>query len=149
MEQTLAEESFETIVYERRNAVASITLNRPNVLNALNKKAIRELRTAFECARDDAQVCGVIVTGAGDRAFIAGADISELAAATPVEAVQAARAGFAPAPRTRRKAPKPSWKNGVRSSQVDKARFSIPLSQHAPGAHAAGGGLLKIMEVIR
>ncbi|MGF6960172.1 enoyl-CoA hydratase-related protein [Paraburkholderia youngii] len=95
MEQTLAQQSFETIVYEQRNAAAVITLNRPEVLNALNQKAIRELKAAFECARDDARIGGVIVTGAGDRAFIAGADIGELATATPVEAVHAARAGQA------------------------------------------------------
>jgi enoyl-CoA hydratase len=86
-------EAFETIVYEKNDGVALVTLNRPNVLNALNHKAIRELTSAFEAARADADVRGVIITGAGERAFIAGADISELAAATPVEAEQQASAG--------------------------------------------------------
>ncbi|KAG8149730.1 enoyl-CoA hydratase-related protein [Burkholderia catarinensis] len=95
MKQTFTSESFETIVYERKDAVAFVTLNRPKVLNALNHKAIGELTVAFESARDDPDVRGVIITGSGDRAFIAGADISELAAATPVEAEQQARAGQA------------------------------------------------------
>ena len=57
-----------------------MTVNRPKVLNALNTPTWKDLRTAFEDARDDAAVRGVILTGAGDKAFIAGADISELAA---------------------------------------------------------------------
>jgi enoyl-CoA hydratase len=86
-------ESFETIACERRDGVALVTLNRPKVLNALNRTAIGELTVAFESARDDPEVRGVIITGAGERAFIAGADISELAAATPVDAEQRASAG--------------------------------------------------------
>ncbi|CAB3809256.1 Short-chain-enoyl-CoA hydratase [Paraburkholderia ultramafica] len=95
MEQILTPESFETIAYQKKDAVALVTLNRPKVLNALNRKAIGELTIAFASARDDPDVRGVIITGSGDRAFIAGADISELAAATPVEAEQQARAGQA------------------------------------------------------
>ena len=56
-----------------------MTVNRPKVLNALNTPTWKDLRTAFEDARDDDAVRGVILTGAGDKAFIAGADISELA----------------------------------------------------------------------
>lgn len=95
MVQSLTPESFETITYEKKGAVAYVTLNRPKVLNALNQRAISELKTAFEAARDDAEVSGVIVTGVGDRAFIAGADIGELASATPVEAEQHSRDGQA------------------------------------------------------
>jgi len=86
---------FDTLLYEKRNATAYLTLNRPEVMNALNQKAIAELRAAFEDARDDPQVRGIIVTGAGDRAFIAGADINELATATPIEAERRTRAGQA------------------------------------------------------
>ncbi|WP_205791483.1 enoyl-CoA hydratase-related protein [Burkholderia sp. Ac-20353] len=71
MKQILTPESFETIVYERNGAVASVTLNRPKVLNALNHKAIGELTVVFESARDDPDVRGVMITGSGDRAFIA------------------------------------------------------------------------------
>jgi enoyl-CoA hydratase/carnithine racemase len=70
-----------------------VTVNRPKVLNALNKATWADLRTAFEDARDDAAVRGVILTGAGDKAFIAGADISELARVTAFEAEQSSRFG--------------------------------------------------------
>src|SRR5438128_475190 len=67
------------VVYEKKAAIAYVTVNRPKVLNALNTPTWKDLRTAFEDARDDAAVRGVILTGAGNKAFIAGADISELA----------------------------------------------------------------------
>ncbi|HET7165811.1 MAG TPA: enoyl-CoA hydratase-related protein, partial [Pseudolabrys sp.] len=65
------------VLYEKKGAIAYVTINRPKVLNALNTPTWKDLRTAFENARDDAAVRGVILTGAGDKAFIAGADISE------------------------------------------------------------------------
>jgi enoyl-CoA hydratase/carnithine racemase len=80
--------TLENVLYEKKGAIAYVTLNRPKVLNALNQRTWQDLRAAFEDARDDADVRGVIVTGAGDKAFIAGADISELA---QVSAVQAER----------------------------------------------------------
>jgi enoyl-CoA hydratase/carnithine racemase len=70
-----------------------MTVNRPQVLNALNMPTWKDLRTAFEDARNDATVRGVILTGAGNRAFIAGADINELARAKGFEAEQASRFG--------------------------------------------------------
>ena len=70
-----------------------MTVNRPKVLNALNTPTWKDLRTAFEDARDDAAVRGVILTGAGNKAFIAGADISELAQATAIDAEQSSRFG--------------------------------------------------------
>jgi enoyl-CoA hydratase/carnithine racemase len=81
------------VVYQKKQAFAYVTVNRPKVLNALNKATWADLRTAFEDARDDAAVRGVILTGAGDKAFIAGADISELARVTAVEAEQSSRFG--------------------------------------------------------
>ena len=81
------------VLYEKRNGVAYVTLNRPKVLNALNTPTWTDLRTAFQDARDDAAVRGVILTGAGDKAFIAGADISELAHVTAFEAEQSSRFG--------------------------------------------------------
>src|SRR6266704_5349272 len=74
------------VLYEKKGAIAYVTVNRPKVLNALNTPTWKDLQTAFEDARDDATVRGVILTGAGDKAFIAGADISELAHATGFEA---------------------------------------------------------------
>jgi enoyl-CoA hydratase len=74
------------VLYEKRDAIAYVTVNRPKVLNALNTPTWKDLRTAFENAREDSAVRGVILTGAGDKAFIAGADISELAHVAAFEA---------------------------------------------------------------
>ena len=71
--------SFENIVFEKKNAIAYVTVNRPKVLNALNLATMEELRAAFHEVRNDASVRVVILTGAGEKAFIAGADIGELA----------------------------------------------------------------------
>jgi enoyl-CoA hydratase/carnithine racemase len=79
--------------YEKKGAIAYVTVNRPKVLNALNTPTWKDLRAAFEDARDDAAVRGVILTGAGDKAFIAGADISELAHVAAFEAEQSSRFG--------------------------------------------------------
>ena len=86
---------LENLLYEKKGAIAYVTLNRPKVLNALNQRTWENLRTALEDARDDAQVRGVILTGAGDKAFIAGADISELAQVTAVEAEKSSSYGQA------------------------------------------------------
>jgi len=81
------------VLYEKKAAIAYVTLNRPKVLNALNTPTWTDLRTAFEDARDDAAVRGVILTGAGDKAFIAGADIGELAHASAIDAERSSRFG--------------------------------------------------------
>src|SRR3989454_5590973 len=86
---------LENLLYEKKGAIAYVTLNRPKVLNALNQRTWENLRTAFEDARDEAAVRGVILTGAGDKAFIAGADISELAHVTAVEAQESSSFGQA------------------------------------------------------
>jgi enoyl-CoA hydratase len=82
MQQSALPEPFEAILYEKKDAVAYVTLNRPKGMNALNQKAIGELRAAFEDARDDPQIRGAIISGAG-----------ELAKATPIEAERQTRAG--------------------------------------------------------
>src|SRR2546427_7669689 len=87
--------TLENLLYEKKGAIAYVTLNRPKVLNALNQATWTDLRTAFEDARDDDAVRGVILTGAGDKAFIAGADISELAQVTAVEAEKSSSYGQA------------------------------------------------------
>jgi enoyl-CoA hydratase len=86
---------LENVLYEKKGPIAYVTINRPKVLNALNAKTIFELRSAFKDARDDSEVRGVIFTGAGDKAFAAGADISEMANDTPLTAEQKTRAGQA------------------------------------------------------
>ena len=70
-----------------------MTVNRPKVLNALNGATWRDMGAAFEDARNDAAVRGVILTGAGEKAFIAGADITELATLSAVEAEASSRHG--------------------------------------------------------
>jgi len=86
---------LENVLYEKKGPVAYVTINRPKVLNALNAKTIFELRSAFEDARDDAEVRGVVFTGAGDKSFAAGADIGEMANDTPLTAEQKTRSGQA------------------------------------------------------
>jgi enoyl-CoA hydratase/carnithine racemase len=81
------------VVYEKKGAIAYVTVNQPKVLNALNTPTWADLRAAFADARADAGVRGVILTGAGNTAFIADADIGELAHATALEAEQSSRCG--------------------------------------------------------
>jgi enoyl-CoA hydratase/carnithine racemase len=88
MSPTATTEMLENVLYEKKGAIAYISVNRPKVLNALNAKTIRELRTAFEDARQDQAVLGVILSGAGGKSFVAGADIGELAKVTAVEAAE-------------------------------------------------------------
>jgi enoyl-CoA hydratase/carnithine racemase len=81
------------VLYEKKGAIAYVTVNRSQVLNALNTPTWKDLRTAFEDAQNDATLRGVILTGAGNKAFIAGADIGELAHLTAFEAEQSSRLG--------------------------------------------------------
>jgi enoyl-CoA hydratase/carnithine racemase len=81
------------VLYEKKGAIAYVTVNRPKVLNAMNTPTWKDLRTAFEDARDDTAIRGVILTGAGNKAFIAGADIGELAHVAAFEAEQSSRFG--------------------------------------------------------
>jgi enoyl-CoA hydratase len=85
--------TLDNVLYEKRDGIAYVTINRPKVLNALNTPTWKDLRTAFENARDDVTVRGVILTGAGNKAFVAGADISELAHVAAFEAEQSSRFG--------------------------------------------------------
>jgi enoyl-CoA hydratase len=77
--------AYENLLYEKRDGIAFISFNRPKVLNALNRKTVEELRDALMDARDDSSVRVLILTGAGEKSFVAGADISELAQRTPVD----------------------------------------------------------------
>src|SRR3989440_8542351 len=71
--------TFDNILFEKKNSIAYVTVNRPKVLNALNMATMEELRAAFHEIKNDTSVRAVIFTGAGEKAFIAGADIGELA----------------------------------------------------------------------
>jgi enoyl-CoA hydratase/carnithine racemase len=77
--------AYETLLYQKRNAVGYVTVNRPEKLNALNRIVIEELHDCFQALQQDNEVRAVILTGAGEKAFVAGADINELAVQTPVE----------------------------------------------------------------
>jgi len=70
---------YQNILYEVRDGVAVITVNRPDKLNALNAQTLDELEDAFKRAFSDESVLAVILTGAGEKAFVAGADIGEIA----------------------------------------------------------------------
>ena len=98
MTSTALATTFENLLYETKAGIAYITINRPKVLNALNGATWDDLRHAFETARDDADVHGVIITGdrgGGGKAFIAGADLGELAHLSAVEAEESSRHGQA------------------------------------------------------
>lgn len=85
--------SFANLLIENLGAVRRITVNRPDKLNALNAATLDELTRAFEQAGADDSVRAVILRGAGEKAFVAGADISELATVSPVQARDFARRG--------------------------------------------------------
>jgi enoyl-CoA hydratase len=87
--------AFDNLLVDHDGAVASITINRPSVLNALNASTLDELGRLFAGLRNDADVRAVIVTGAGDKAFVAGADVKELAALNPGDVERYARMGQA------------------------------------------------------
>lgn len=86
---------FENLKFEIKGAIAYITVNRPKVLNALNTATIAELHAAFSAVRDENEIRVAILTGEGEKAFIAGADINELAAQGPVQAKEYALRGQA------------------------------------------------------
>lgn len=93
MSSPVAALKLENVLYETKDGIAYVTLNRPKVLNALNKATWQDLQTAFKEAHDDETVRGIILTGGGDKAFIAGADISELATASAVQAEESSSFG--------------------------------------------------------
>jgi enoyl-CoA hydratase len=85
--------AFENLLYEKRNGIGYVTINRPEKLNALNRKTMEEL---YECFRDiekDEEVRAVILTGVGEKAFVGGADINELAVLTPVDGKEMSERG--------------------------------------------------------
>ncbi len=84
---------FANLLVADRGSVRTLTVNRPAKLNALDQVTIGELQVAFDQARDDAAVRVVVLAGSGDKAFVAGADIGELASLTPVQAQAFSRTG--------------------------------------------------------
>jgi enoyl-CoA hydratase len=84
---------FENILIETENNIATITINRPTKLNALNKATIQELHHAFKTLEKNQEVRVIILTGSGEKAFVAGADISEFANFSVIEGAQLAEQG--------------------------------------------------------
>ena len=84
---------MENVRTENRDGVLIVTIDRPKVLNALNAQTVEEIGEAFEAARNDDSVRAVIVTGGGEKAFVAGADINELAKMTPISGKATASKG--------------------------------------------------------
>src|SRR5215510_7037481 len=76
--------NFETLLIERDGAVAIVTINRPKVLNALNTQTLDDLWHAMLALKHDDTVRALVITGAGEKSFVAGADINELAVMTPI-----------------------------------------------------------------
>ena len=87
--------TYENILLEKKNAIAYVTVNRPRVLNALNMATMEELRVAFSDIKSDASIRVAILTGAGEKAFVAGADIGELAKQDAVSGKEYAHRGQA------------------------------------------------------
>jgi enoyl-CoA hydratase len=85
--------AFDNLVLERDGAVATVTISRPRVLNALNAQTLDELRRAMLDLKRDEAIRVIIVTGTGEKSFVAGADINELAEQTPVSGREHALAG--------------------------------------------------------
>jgi len=85
--------NFENIIVTQQENTAIVTINRPTKLNALNKKTIEELHSAFSALDANVIVKAIIVTGSGEKAFVAGADISEFASFTVEEGTELARHG--------------------------------------------------------
>lgn len=85
--------NFENILTENQNGICTITINRPSKLNALNRDTINELHEAFKIADQDSNIKAIIITGNGEKAFIAGADISEFADYSIAEGANLARQG--------------------------------------------------------
>jgi enoyl-CoA hydratase len=87
--------TFENLLVEKKDSIAYVTINRPKVLNALNAATIAELRTVFTQLKDDREVRVLILTGAGEKSFVAGADIGELQKNNPIEAKEYTHRGQA------------------------------------------------------
>lgn len=84
---------FANLLIETAGGIRTVTINRPDKLNALNRETVAELRAAFDAAASDPRVRVVVLAGAGPKAFVAGADISELATLSPIEALEFSRFG--------------------------------------------------------
>jgi len=81
----MAENTYENLLYEVRDGVAWITVNRPSKLNALNRRTVEEIAAAAGVAQADPDVAALVLTGSGEKAFVAGADIEEMSSMSAAE----------------------------------------------------------------
>ena len=80
--------AYQNLLVETRDGITFVTVNRPDKLNALNDRTVEELDAAFAAVAADLAVRGVILTGAGEKAFVAGADIAELSTQSPIQGTE-------------------------------------------------------------
>jgi enoyl-CoA hydratase len=85
--------SLENVIIEKENKIATLTINRPQSLNALNKQTIQELSDAFESLKTDKEVRAIVLTGSGEKSFVAGADIKEFSDFNQEKAEELAKSG--------------------------------------------------------
>ena len=85
--------TWNNLLLEKEDGIAILSINRPKVLNALNEETLKELKDAFCQIENDAEVKVIILTGAGEKAFVAGADIAFMQKLTPIQAKEFARLG--------------------------------------------------------
>src|SRR5258705_13118339 len=85
--------TYENLILDVKDGIARVTVNRPKVLNALNERTVREIHAVFASLRDNPDVGVVILTGSGEKAFVAGADINELAVMTPLQGEASSKLG--------------------------------------------------------
>ena len=95
MASSVLTQTYENLKFDKRDQIAYVTIARPKVLNALNAATMEELRSVFTAIKDDVEVRVVILTGEGEKAFVAGADINELAVKEPVAAKEYTHRGQA------------------------------------------------------
>ena len=124
--------AFDNLLIERDGATAIVTINRPKVLNALNAQTLDELRRAILELKQDDGVRVVILTGAGEKSFVAGADINELAVQTPTGGREHALAG-----QQRLRSDREPRQAGHRGDQRLRARRRLRAGD---GLHAAPRG---------
>jgi enoyl-CoA hydratase len=86
---------YENLLYETTEQITTITINRPKSLNALNYKTLEELEKSFVRAQGDPETKVILITGAGEKAFIAGADLNELALLNPIRGKEVSKKGQA------------------------------------------------------
>ena len=152
---------MECITLTKNEGIALLTINRPNQLNALNKQTLGEISAAFEGMRDDVETKVVILTGSGEKAFVAGADIKEFAHFNGAEGSELAKEGHMTVFNLIEEFPKPviaavngfAWGGGLElamSAQVriasDNARMGLP--ETSLGVIPGYGGTQRLPQLI-